>query len=185
MTKIFYIVVLVNLLLAGCGDYPGQTSNEGAKVVAKPDEGAKLTLKPNWGDLTGQEIPQGGDCHIDSINNKEGEGPEFHTVSRSGPPMRVSGWGAISVKEGVIASNIALALRSSSSQGVRLFAAPIRGKRQDVADYFKSPASIDTGFKSAIDLSDVTPGDYWLEVIQHKDGATFKCQYTARIIIEK
>ena len=166
---------LSGLSITGCNDYPG----------AQNDGRVKLAHKPIWGDTTEQQISLGGNCHIDSINDKPGEGPASHTVKQSGPALKVSGWGAISVKEGVMASEIVLGLKRNSNQETRLFAVTTRGKRPDVADYFKNPASIDTGFKSALDLSDIAAGDYLLEVIQHKDGKTFKCEYTANIIIEK
>lgn len=183
--RMLYVVALLSLPLIGCNDYPGQTTKEVAKVGEKINGSVKLTPKPNWDGSIGQDIALGGDCHIDVINDKLGEGPESHTIKQSTSALKVSGWAAVSVKEGVMASDIALALKSNATQGTRLFATPIRDKRQDVADYFKSPASIDTGFKTSIDISDVTPGDYTLEVIQHKDGKTFRCQYTAKIIIEK
>lgn len=176
--KIFCLMSLLGLSglsLTGCNDYPG----------AQNDGSVKLAHKPIWGDTTDQQISLGGNCHIDSINDKPGEGPASHTVKQSGPALKVSGWGAISVKEGVMASDIMISLRRNSNQEARLFAVTTRGKRPDVADYFKNSASIDTGFKSALDLSDIAPGDYLLEVIQHKDGKSFKCEYTANIIIEK
>lgn len=183
--KMLCIVALLSLPLIGCNDYPGPATKEVAKVGGKISGSVKLTPIPNWGGSIGQDITLGGDCHIDAINDKPGEGPESHTISQSTSALKVSGWAAVSVKEGVVASDIALALKSNASQGTRLFATPIRDKRQDVADYFKNPASVDTGFKSSIDLSDVTPGEYILEVIQNKDGKNFRCQYTAKVIIEK
>lgn len=169
------IIALLGLSLIGCNEYPGH----------RPNDGVKMTAKPIWGNSIGREIPLGGDCHIDTVNNELAEGTLSHTVKGSGPALKVTGWGAISVKDGVIASDIAIALKSKSAQGTRLFATATKEKRQDVADYFKNPASVDTGFIAAIDLSDVPPGEYVLEVIQHKDGKNIKCQYTSNIIIKK
>jgi len=175
--KIVCLIALLGLTVSGCNDYPGHQPNSSNSV--------KMLPKPIWGNLTGQEIPLGGDCHIDSINDEPGEGSSSHTVRQSGPPLKIAGWGAVSVKDGVIAPDIAIALKSNSAQSARLFAAVTKGKRQDVAEYFKNPASIDTGFKAAIDLSDVSPGSYVLEVIQHKNGENFRCQLTSNITVEK
>lgn len=170
-------LALVGLVLSGCNDYPGHQPNANNSV--------KMLSEPIWGDLTEREISLGGDCHIDSINDEPGEGFSRHTVRRSGPALKVAGWGAVSVRDGIIASDIAIALKSNSAQGTRLFAAATKGKRQDVAEYFKNPASVDSGFEAAIDLSDVSPGGYVLEVILHKDGENIKCQLASNITITK
>lgn len=182
--KYMYLVVVLGLTLVGCNEYPGQAVKEIVKPVEIPKDNIKFTLKPDWGPSIGEDLPLGGDCHIDSINDKMAEGSEPHTVSQSGAAMKVYGWGAIAAKDGVTATDIALALKSKSG-GARLFAKPLRYKRPDVAEYFKSPASVDTGFKAEISLNDVSPGQYVLEVIQHKEGKYFKCQYTANLVVTK
>lgn len=169
-----FLVALIGLLLVGCDDYPGRQSNALAK----------LSSFPTWVESIRLEIPVGGDCHIDSINDKPGEGSPSYTVGQSAA-LKVAGWGAISVKDGVTATEIAIALKPDHPDGRRLFASTTRVKRQDVADYFKNPAAIDSGFVGAIDLSDVAPGNYVLEVIQHKDGNNFKCQNTSNLTVIK
>jgi hypothetical protein len=167
--KKIYIVVLFGLSLPGCDEYPGVAAN-GA---------AKMTTQPVWGDSIRGDIPIGGDCHIDSINGELGEGPSTY-AARQEVPLKVVGWGAISAKEGILASDIAVALEGN---GVRRFAPVARVKRQDVADYFKNAGSADTGFSVAIDLSSVLPGTYVLEVIQHKDGKDWKCHYLPKVVV--
>lgn len=173
MNKLCSIVVL-GVCLSGCNDYPGTWPNE-----------VKMQSKPSWGDTIDQEIAVGGDCNIDSINDEPGDSSLSHTVKQSGTVLRVSGWAAISVKAGVIATETALALKNSTAQSARLFATTTRVRRPDVANYFKNPASVETGFKSALELSNVPPGEYILEVIQHKDGKNYKCPVTANIIVVK
>lgn len=173
--KIVYLFTLLVLFLSGCGDYPGHL----------PNDPVKLSSLPTWVESVRREIPDGGDCHIDSVNDKSGEGPQSHTVSRSGTPLKVTGWGAISVKNGVAATDIAISLKPEFADGLRFFAATAKLNRPDVAAYFKNPASVDTGFSAVIDLSDAQLGNYVLEVIQHKDGKNFKCQLSANIIVVK
>lgn len=168
-------IILLGLFLSGCDDYPGNWPNEA--VTMQP--------KPSWGDSISQEIAIGGDCNIDTINEELVAGSVSHTVKQTGSALKVSGWGAISIKGGVIASDIALAMYSNSGQGARFFATPTRVRRPDLASYYKNPASVDAGFKSVIDLSNVVPGDYVLEVIQHKWGKNYKCPVTANIIVAK
>lgn len=169
------LISLMGLFLSGCDDYPGKL----------PGSAVKMTANPLWSDSIGDEIAIGGDCHIDSINNEPGEGPQSHTVMQNGAAMKVAGWGAISAKDGVVAAHIAIALKSKSVHGTRLFAAATQGKRLDVAEYFKNPASVDSGFSASIDLSDVPPGEYVLEVIQQGEGKNYKCQWTSVLNIEK
>lgn len=172
--KKVYLIALLSLTISGCNDYPGH----------RPSDGIKMVDKPAWGESISQEISLGGDCHIDSINDELGEGPLSHTIKKNETGLKISGWSAISVSKGVTASDIAIALKSKSTDGTRLFAIITRDKRPDVAAYFKNLASVDTGFKTTIDLSDVSPGSYILEVIQHKDGKSFKCPVTANVIVE-
>jgi len=169
------LIGLLGLFLSGCSEYPGHL----------PADSVKMSYKPAWSDSINPEILLGGDCHIDSINENPGEGLQSHTVRRTDPALKISGWGAISVKDGVVASDIAIALKSASAQGTRLFATATKKKRPDVAEFFKNPASVDTGYIVAIDLSDVPTGKYLLEVILHKDEKNFKCQNTSKIIVKK
>ena len=166
------VFIFMGLSLSGCNDYPGR-------------QDVKMTHTTSWGDSNEQEIILGGFCHIDSINDVSGEITSPHIVSRDRSVLKVVGWATVSGKDGLTASDIAIALKPNAPSGARLFAAASKGKRPDVADYFKNLASVDSGFKVTIDLSDVPPGTYILEVIQHKDGKNIKCQATADIIIKK
>ncbi|MDO8843249.1 hypothetical protein [Methylicorpusculum sp.] len=168
------LISFLGLFLSSCNDYPGH----------KPNDYVKMSPKARWDDANSQVIPLGGDCHIDSINDVSGEVFMSHSVSQSKPPLNVVGWSAISGKEGIVASDVAIALKNKLPPNLRLFAKTTREKRADVAEYFKNPASVDTGFKAAIDISDVSPGEYVLELIQHKDGNTYKCQFTSNITIK-
>jgi hypothetical protein len=84
-----------------------------------------------------------------------------------------------------MASDIALVLKSAAPQNVRLFATPGKAQRPDVAEYFKNPAAVNTGFVAEIDVAALSPGEYLLEVLQHKGGKVLKCGYTANLTIEK
>lgn len=170
MNKLF-IASLFGLSLIACSDPSSELS--------------KLTPKPAWGEQIGGQIGVGGDCHIDSINDKPWSDAQTITVKQSGPALKVLGWGAVSVREGLLPSYLAVALRGAAGQGNRLFATTTKQKRADVADFFKNPAAADSGFSANISLSDMVPGNYVLEVIQHKDGLNYRCSYTTNIIIEK
>lgn len=173
--KTLYISIIIGLSVCACKKYPGQKENDGIR----------MTSRPAWSDSIASVIPLGGDCHFDSVNDKPGEGTVAHVVKQSGPVLNVVGWGAISAKNGIAASDIAVALNSKAILGLRLFAMATRGKRPDVAEYFNSPLSVDSGFSVSINLSDVPVGNYELELIQNRDGKTLKCNYTQDIIVEK
>lgn len=170
MNKVF-ISSLFGLCLIGCGDHSSDLS--------------KLTLKPAWGEQIGGQIGVGGDCHIDSINDKPWADAQTFVLKQSGPALKVLGWGAVSIRAGLLSSDLAVALRGTTGQGNRLFATTTKQKRTDVADFFKNSAAADSGFSANISLSDMTPGNYVLEVIQHKDGVNYRCSYTTNILIEK
>ncbi len=173
--KIILILFMMGLSLFACNDYPGH----------KQITGVKLSLKPIWGELQEQEIVLGGDCHLDGINDESGEETDPHTIRKRETALKVVGWAAVAGKDGVIASDIAIALKPNSESTVRLFAPVNRGKRPDVADYFKNPATVDSGFNVAINLTDIPPGQYILELIQHKDRKNYKCQITSIISVEE
>lgn len=168
MNKIF-LVSLVGLSFVGCGEHPSDST--------------KLTATPAWGG--GVEMGLGGDCHIDSVNDKLWSDAQTHIVKQGGPALRVLGWGAVSIRKGVLASDLAVTLRERTGQGNRLFAATTRQKRTDVADFFKNSAAADSGFGASINLSDIPLGIYVLEVVQHKDGVNYRCSYTTNIAVEK
>ena len=176
MTKTCFIALLgLLLLLLGCDEYPGKI----------PTGAVKMTPKLYWIDAVGLEPAIGGDCHIESINDKATEERPVHTVKESGDAMKVVGWAAISAKIGIVANHIAIGLKSKTGPGSRIFASATRGKRPDVAAYFMNPGSLDTGFSAVLDLSDVPPGEYLLELIQHRDGKNYQCQQTSILDIER
>lgn len=175
--KALFLAILLSASVAGCGDYPGH------QPISK--DAVRPVSTPTWGKLNIQDITPGGDCHIDTINDEPGESAAKRTISRSASVLKVTGWGAISVKDGLLASNIALALRSNSPGGTYLFAATTPTNRPDVAAYFKNSTSAAAGFTAMIDLSDVDVGEYTLEVIQHREGKNLICQYTPIIGVEK
>ena len=185
MTRI-HLIALVALIMTGCGDKPSESVKQADKPVLmdQPSVAVKLKSKPVWGDVVTQEINTGGDCHIDVINDKPGEGIK-NISAKSGSQLKVAGWGAISAKEGVIASNIEIALKSKSIDGARLFATTSNVKRQDLADHFKNSTLINSGFVVVANLGDALPGNYVLEMIQHKDGKNYKCAQTVDVILEK
>jgi hypothetical protein len=170
--KNIYLLVLFGLILSSCKEYPGH----------RPNDPVKLMQTPTWG--TVNKMNTGGDCHIDIINDKPGEGPKNHIVSKK-TRLKIVGWGAISAKDGVTATNIAISLKPESTNTLRFFATTDEIHRPDVAEYFKNPLSLKTGFSSVINLSDVPEGIYTIEVIQHKDGENFRCQATAQLRIDK
>ena len=185
MTRL-HLIALVALIMTGCGDKPSESVKQADKPVLmdQPSVAVKLKSKPVWGDVVTQEINTGGDCHIDVINDKPGEGIK-NISAKSGSQLKVAGWGAISAKDGVIASNIEIALKSKSIDGARLFATTSNVKRQDLADHFKNSTLINSGFVVVANLGDALPGNYVLEMIQHKDGKNYKCAQTVDVILEK
>ncbi|MEQ1636902.1 MAG: hypothetical protein ABL903_09415 [Methylococcales bacterium] len=159
----------------GCSDYPGYKYNDGAKP----------SPQPIWGEIDERDLVLGGDCHLESINDKPSESQSSHLIIQNGAALKVVGWAAISGSKGISATDIAVALNPISGNGTRSFVDTIKVKRPDVADYFKNAGIVDSGFKAAIDLTDMLPGDYQLEIIQHRDKTNYKCQYAANLVLKK
>lgn len=158
MNRLLLVVVYFSISLLGCSDYPG----------AKSNAGLKLALEPTWGG--GKQIANGGICHIDSINDKPGETTMIYEIDRD-MGLRVSGWSALSVEDGVVAEDVNLSLRLAEDiHGLRYFVKADKVSRQDVVEYFKNPKLVDTGFKVLIDIKNLRPGKYIIEVIQSKEG---------------
>lgn len=164
------IAVTLTLTVLGCNDYPGH----------KLTDPMKLSSAPSWGKVTQTVI--GGDCNIDSINDTPGLGSIEHLIPHD-QNLSVKGWAAISVQNTTEPSNIALALRAKSNNETRLFVMTDSIKRPDVADSFKNPGALSSGFSAVIDLSTVRPGPYELEIFQNNHGTATVCQYTAPISI--
>ena len=165
-TGLLMIALMSSIFISGCGN-SGKMNTD----FPFPSDSSK-------------SIITGGDCHIDSINSEPGEGPQTHSINHNSPPFLTSGWAAISIKEGITTSDIALSLRKKEPENVRFFQSVNKVKRQDVADYFKSPLVIDSGFKAMVDLSNVAPGEYLMEVLQLRNNVVYSCQYNANLIIK-
>ena len=160
-------------VLFGCGEDAEQVSH-----VA-----VKLTAGPAWDSANTKQIVAGGDCHIDGINDLQGEGPESHTVSRKGSGVKVVGWAAVSVADGIGGADIALALKPKVGDGARMFAATTSVMRPDVTAYFKKDGLDKTGFSAVVDLSSVKVDTYTLEVIQHKGESVLRCPVDATLVV--
>jgi hypothetical protein len=172
--KMLLVPIFIGLSLSSCNEYPG----------AKTTNLVKMSANLPFDDSVGQKITIGGDCNIEGINDLQVDVGSIHHVNKVRNVLSVMGWAAISAKDGVMPSGIAISLNSRSVPSNQLFAPTIREKRADVANYFKNPLSVDTGFTVKVDLTDVSEGNYELAVILHKDGKDFKCPLTKNIIVD-
>jgi hypothetical protein len=164
------IVISLTLAISGCNDYPGH----------KPFDPVKLSANPSWGELANSVI--GGDCNIDSINDRPGSNPTRNIIHKE-QYLTVKGWAALSILNSNSPSNIVIALKEKVANGTRRFVITDLVKRPDVAEYFKNPGAISTGFNAVIDLSGIPTGEYELEIFQNNRGVNTICQYTGQISI--
>lgn len=170
--------ILATLIVAGCSD-SGQQKTAATGAAAPSIPSVKLGAAPAW--VPAGDIAPGGECNIDAVNDKHGLNNNVHSVSRKSPGINTWGWAALSTKDGIAASEIALTLKNAA--GVRRFAPVTRYARPDVADYFKNPGIAESGFKALVSVADVEPGGYQMEVVMAKDGKIAACKWAAQITI--
>jgi hypothetical protein len=164
------IAIALTLTLLGCNDYPGH----------RPSDPTKLLPAPDWG--SGNKTIIGGECNIDSINDQPGSGATGHELDHD-QILVVKGWASVAANSSSAPSIIAISLKEKSGAGNRHFAMPKLIDRPDVADFFKNPGAISSGFYVAIDISTLSNGNYDLEVFQNNHGVNTICPYTASISI--
>lgn len=66
------------------------------------------------------------------------------------------------------------------------YAIPVRTNydRPDVAEYFKSPNALHTGYRFAITLEGVDPGSYDVDLFYQVDGVDFFCETGKKLLIK-
>ena len=160
------VLVIVGASLNGCNDSSSTTKS------AKAPGSSKLASKLPFDSSLSSVLTPGGTCNFDSIDGKD-RNQASYTVKRV-LPLSVVGWAAVSDVE--LSSNVVVAFQLAG--GATQYAETKKEKREDLATFFKKPVLVDAGFNALIDLSDLLPGQYTLEIIQHKNGGNFLCGIT-------
>lgn len=149
--------VLVVGVLSGCdGDAPPKAATAGGNATsistAFPSVYANLPKKA------------GGACGFDQPKN-------------DGDNKFISGWAAISAKDGALAEAMVVGI---SANGSEKFAVASKQKREDVVKYFNNPALIDSGFSVYVGKSDISSGSKVI-LYQIFQGAVYACEATAAL----
>lgn len=112
-----------------------------------------------------------------SLPKKVGGACGFDQPNSDGDKQFISGWAAISAKDGALAEAIVVGI---SANGSEKFAVASRQKREDVAKYFNNPALIDSGFSVYIGKADITAGSKVI-LYQVFQGSVYTCEVTAAL----
>ena len=106
-----------------------------------------------------------------SLPKKSGGACAFDQLNVEGGNRLVSGWAAISTKDGALAEAIVVGVQANKTEK---FAVASKQKRDDVARYFSSPALIDSGFSLYIKMVDAPVGSR-VVLYQVFQGVVYTC----------
>lgn len=110
-----------------------------------------------------------------SLPKKAGGGCGFDQPKIDGDNQFVSGWAAISTKDGSLAEAIVVGV---SANGSEKFALASKQKREDVVKYFNNTALVDSGFSAYISKADAPAGSKVI-LYQVFQGGVYACEVTA------
>lgn len=110
-----------------------------------------------------------------SLPKKAGGACGFDQPKSYGDNQFISGWAAISVKDGVLAEAMVVGI---SANGSEKFAVASKQKREDVVKYFNNPALIDSGFSVYVSKGDIALGSKVI-LYQIFQGVAYACEVTA------
>lgn len=145
----FISLLFLVLLFGGCTDQSEPQSNfTASKRLPSPYE----STKPE----------KGGACGLDKIVD-------------AGDSIFLSGWAAISVKDGVLPEFVVAEFRVDEKEN---FVITKKEKRNDVAKYFGSEKMADSGFKVYIHKAELKTSKTIL-IYQLFQGKTYLCDLTA------
>ena len=112
-----------------------------------------------------------------SLPKKAGGACGFDQPKIDGDNQFISGWAAISPKDGVVAEAMVVGF---SANGSEKFAVTSKQKREDVVKYFNNPALIDSGFSVYVNKADILSGSK--VILYHVfQGGVYACEVTAAL----
>jgi hypothetical protein len=112
-----------------------------------------------------------------SLPKKIGGACGFDQPKIDGDNHFISGWSAISTKDGTLAEAMVVGI---STNGSEKFAVASKQKREDVVKYFKNPALLDSGFSLYVGKAAISSGSK-VTLYQVFQGGIYACDVTAAI----
>ncbi len=112
-----------------------------------------------------------------SLPKKVGGACGFDQPKIDGDNQFISGWAAISAKDGALAEAMVVGI---SANGSEKFAVASKQKREDVVKYFNNPALIDSGFSVYVGIADISSGSKVI-LYQVFQGGVYACEVTAAL----
>ncbi|WP_036139956.1 hypothetical protein [Luteibacter sp. 9135] len=122
------------------------------------------------------DVPDGGDCSIDSIDEKP-VNPAGNILPAD--LLRVRGWTMVSTASGRANEDVRILL----TRGDQTFVAPTRMlPRPDVAAFFGHPEESNIGFRASVDTSDIH-GTFVVRILQTSDNVPHLCPVRATVTL--
>ena len=112
-----------------------------------------------------------------SLPKKAGGACGFDQPKSDGDNQFISGWAAISVKDGALAEAIVLGIKASN--GDERFVITSKQSREDVAKYFSNATLADSGFSAYIKEADAPKGSV-TKLYQVFQGNIYTCDVSTR-----
>lgn len=137
----------------------------------------RLTMPDDVPIRTADPYRTGGHCSLDDLN---GRSPIFDVMRvHRGEPLKVSGWAFNDVR---MPDETLFILSTSAAQ----FRAPVTRSRSrpDVAQYFKIPTLVDSGFDGAFGLSRLPDGIYDISILMRNGTVVTICHITPKLQIK-
>ena len=176
--KIITLVSCMGILLSACSD--SDKNKPVQKVEAYVPDPAQIYQKA-VSDMPANmpTLPQDTEpCFLDVLNNQNAVGVNVLTDKSK---AHLSGW-AGDVPNGKSPQEIWLEFDGiKQDTGLYYIKATPGAKRQDVADFFKKPGLVDTGWKVFADLTELTGGIYEVHVVMQVEQHWLTCD-TKRVI---
>ena len=157
MINKFVLSILVLLTLVAC---------DGATSSKVPAPGANAT-----GNSPVAALVDGFPQTFASLPRSEGGACGFDQSKVDGDNQFVSGWAAISAKDGSLAEAIVIGVSINATEK---FAVATKQKREDVAKYYTNPALLDSGFNVYLPKANVPTGAK-LTLYQVFQGHIYSC----------
>jgi hypothetical protein len=108
---------------------------------------------------------------------KSGGACGFDQVKDDNESKFISGWAAISTKDGALPEAVVIGV---SVNGSEKFIVASKQKRDDVAKYFNNPTLVDSGFSVYVNKAAATVGSK-LTVYQVFQGVVYACEVSATL----
>ncbi len=180
-TKHIYVAVLLMIMAAWFAQGPTNQAKQIRKDAGTPPPQGQITTSPAIFGFNPGEISVGGKCNIEFINDAP-MSADTYDIARN-HPLKLVGWAMDDQKERLPQRVI---VRFSNSADKHFYVAARTGLiRDDVRAYFKlSDRIMGAGFDMNLDMHDLPPGVYSLDLLMQFDDKIDVCDNGRKVNVK-